>query len=84
MGVSLYLNMCPFQLRHLECIEHDDDPKYDGLLKIGLCLLSGASAQAGHVSVDVADRPGDNCFGPEQFSACIIIVFAASVSPQPG
>lgn len=34
-----------------------------------------------HVSVDVA---GDNWFGPEQFSSCVIIVFVACVSPQPG
>lgn len=55
----------------------------DGLLKIGPCLLSGASTQAGHVSVDVADGPGDNWVGPEQFSPCMVIVFVACVS-QPG
>ena len=43
------------------------------------CLLSGASTQAGHV----ADGPGDNWFGQEQFSPCMVIVFVACMSPQP-
>ena len=55
----------------------------DGLHRVP-CLLSGASIQAGDVSVGAADGPGDNWFGPEQFSSCMVIVFVACMSPRPG
>ena len=31
-----------------------------------------ANTQAGHVSVDIADGPGDNLFGQEQVAPCIL------------